>query len=285
MIELRTCAARSPRAPGEWGIRIVFVFDEFDRVPRKTAKPFTDLIKALSDYATPSTVILVGVSETVDDIISDHASIHRALIQVPMPRMKPDELRDILKKAEAALTVTFDERAASRIVQMSQGLPHYTHLVGQTAVRCACDDRTRHVGREHVNKAFIQAVNNAYQSIQTSYSNATHSAHPDALYRQVLLACAMAAYSAKDDQGLFQAVHLVEPLSIVLAKTVQISTFNKHLTEFCEDKNRGHALERKGQQRSYRYRFVDPLMPPYVIMKGLSSRLLTDDQLRDLEEG
>jgi len=262
----------------------VFIFDEFDRFRRGKAKPFTDLVKVLSDYAIESTVILVGVSETIDELIEDHASIARALIQVPMPRMKQEELQDILNKAQQALSVRFDNAASDRIVRMSQGLPHYTHLVGQNAVRCACEDLTRIVGPQHVNRAFIKAVQNAYQSVRTKYTNATHSAHPDALYRQVLLACAVAAYSARDDQGFFQAVQVVAPLSKVLGKSVAISTFNKHLTEFCVDDKRGHVLERRGEARSYRYRFHDPLVPPYVIMKGVSSNLVTEEQLTEMIE-
>ena len=175
----------------------------------------------------------------------------------------------------------FHNEAADRIVRMSQGLPHYTHLVGQNAVRRACEDRTRSIVLEHVNRGFIKAMQSAHQSVRTTYTDATHSAHPDALYRQVLLACAVAAYSAQDDQGFFQAVQVVEPLSNCLGKPVVISTFNKHLADFCEDK-RGHVLERRGEQRSYRYRFRDPLMPPYVIMKGVSSNIVTEVHVAEM---
>ncbi len=262
----------------------VFVFDEFDRIPRKNAQPFTDLIKVLSDYAIDSTVILVGVSETIDELIEDHASIRRALIQVPMPRMRADELRDILRKAQEALSMRFDDVATNDIVRMSQGLPHYTHLIGQNAVRSACKDLSRIIGPLHVSCAFKEAVLNAYQSVKSTYTNATHSAHAEARYRQILLACAVAAYSAREDQGFFQAVQVVEPLSKILDKTVKISNFNKHLAEFCKDDRQRHVLERRGEARSYRYRFRDPLMPPYVIMEGVSSSLVTQEQLAEMIE-
>jgi len=257
----------------------VFIFDEFDRIEKEQTKPFTDLIKCLSDYAIDSTVVIVGVSETVTDLIEDHASMVRSIIQVHMPRMNPKELNDILEKAEAALNVKFNSIAAARIVQISQGLPHYTHLVGQNSVRSACADRTRLISPEHVNTGCMKAVNHAHQSVRTGYQNATHSSHPDALYGQVLLACAIAAFTAQDDQGYFQAVHVVQPLSTILGREVQISTFNKHLTEFSDDEKRGLVLERKGQQRSYRYRFRDPLMPPFVIMKGVSTGAVSEETL------
>lgn len=257
----------------------VWVFDEFDRLRKKEARPFTDLMKALSDFAVDATIILVGVAETVEELVADHASIGRAIIQVPMPRMKPEELNEILKKAEAALGMRFEHAASERIVRMSQGLPHYTHLVGQNAVRSACDEQTRLIRLEDVRRGFHRAVQNATQSIKSSYSTATHSAHPDALYCHVLLGCAIAAYAVRDDQGFFQAVHVADPLSAILGKPVQIATFNKHLAEFSDTAKQRHVLERRGQQRSYRYRFHDPLMPPYVIMKGLAAELVTEEQV------
>mgnify|MGYP003880377757 CR=1 FL=1 len=54
----------------------VFVIDEFDRLPRRHAAQFTDLIKTLSDSAVPSTLILVGVAETVEGLIKDLSLIH-----------------------------------------------------------------------------------------------------------------------------------------------------------------------------------------------------------------
>lgn len=258
----------------------VFIFDEFDRLGPGATTPFTDLIKTLSDYAIDATVIIVGVAETVEELIRDHASIERAIIQVPMPRMTLAELRDILRNAEEFLSVEFEAGASDRIVRMCQGLPHYTHLVGLHAVRHACSRLSPLIAMQDANGGFVTAVQHAHQSIRTAYSSATHSSHPDALYRQVLLACAIAAYAADEDrQGFFQAASVTQPLSMILGKDVQVSTFNKHLAEFCDDANRGGILERRGQPRLYRYRFTNPLMPPYVIMSGISTGLVTDEQL------
>lgn len=257
----------------------VFVFDEFDRISRSATWPFTDLIKSLSDYSVDSTIVLVGVADTVDELVEDHNSIVRAVVQVPMPRMTPEELSEIIQKAEAALEIKFADDASSRIVRMSQGLPHYTHLVGQNAARRACQDLSRRVETSHVNDGFIQAVRSANQSVRSVYETAIHSAHPDALYAQVLLACALAAYSSDDSLGYFQASQVAGPLGEILGKNVMISTFNRHLTEFCDKANRGRVLERKGKARSYRYRFCDPLLPPFILMKGIADKVIGEDSI------
>jgi hypothetical protein len=115
----------------------VYIVDEFDKAGREVSKQFTELIKTLSDLAVDCTIILVGVAETVDNLIIDHASINRAVIQVRLDRMKPTELMIILQNAEKVLETKFSDDATNLIVHISQGLPHYTHLVGLNAVRSA----------------------------------------------------------------------------------------------------------------------------------------------------
>jgi hypothetical protein len=260
----------------------VFVVDEFDRLPRKHASQFTDLIKALSDGAVDTTVMLVGVAETVEGLVKDHASIPRALVQINLKPMPPKDLREILENAEKKLGIVFEQAAGERIAVMSQGRPHYTHLVGQLSVRIACDRLSGVIAMDDVTKGFNEAVKGADHTISTIYEDATYSGHADALWKPVLLACAIAASRESDPLGYFSPTAVLEPLTSILDREsdVQISTFNGHLAEFCEDK-RG-VLSRTGRPRAYRYRFRDPLVPPYVLMKGVADALIKADTLASL---
>lgn len=259
----------------------VFIFDEFDRVAKEETSSFTDLIKVLTDYSVPGTVILVGVSDTVGGLIEDHGSIGRALIQIQLPRMTEKELEDILDKGEKNLSIKFEKIAKKRIVHLSQGLPHYTHLVGLHSVRIACDKLSREISVENVNDGFLKAVNQAEQSVRDQYSTATLSAHKEALYEPVLLACAIVASKTGDSSGYFQASSVTAPLSKILDRSVEISTFNRHINEFCENK-RGPVFERSGQPRGYRFRFRNPLLVPYVYMKSFAKNIISNDLLEEL---
>src|ERR1017187_10231643 len=180
----------------------VFIIDEFDRASDEASRAITDLIKTLSDFGIDSTVVLVGVSDTIDRLISDHASIVRAILQIFMRRMTPEELKIILTNAENALTVKFSDEASSLTVHISQGLPHYTHLIGLNAVRVAvATNFSRRIERGDVFKALEEATKQAEQTAREKHSKATHSSHKDALYRQVLLACAVAV--ARSDNALW----------------------------------------------------------------------------------
>jgi len=259
--------------------RSVVIFDEFDRGSAELRTAFTDTIKALSDYAVDSTVIIVGVSDTVDHLIRDHASIVRAVIQIQLPRMNERELSQILENGEKALKIKFDAAAASLVVRMSQGLPHYTHLIGLHATRHAVDRLSRLVLLEDVHKSFDKAIKQAVQSIQEKYLRSIRSAHKDALYDKVILACAAASSAAKDALGYFHPTDAVVPLASILKReNVIIATFQKHMNEFCE-KERGPILERSGVPRAYKYRFHDPLLPPFIFMTAIANGTTTVEEI------
>lgn len=256
----------------------VFIVDEFDRAAHEASTQFTDLIKTFSDFAVDCTIILVGVSDTIDGLVEDHASITRTLVQILLPRMEVKELRQILENAEKALSVEFSDEAASLIVNISQGLPHYTHLLGLHAVRFSARSFSARIEKTAVFEALKEAVKQAQQTVTDKYLKATHSAHKEALYRQVLLACALAAARSHDPLGYFNPGAVADPLEKIVDKEVQIATFSNHLSEFCKGK-RGEILERIGQERAYRFRFRDPMLPPFVFMDAIATGLVSSEKL------
>lgn len=272
--DVRRVVSRIPGGP-------VFIVDEFDRAADEASREFTDLIKALSDFGVDCTVIVVGVSDTVDELVADHASITRALVQILLPRMEIKELRQILENAEKALSIEFSPEAATLIVTVSQGLPHYTHLLGLHSVRISAKSYSGYIEKSAVFDALKEAVKQAQQTVTEEHSKATHSAHKDALYKQVLLACALAAAKSHDALGYFTPGSVVEPLESILDRRVQIATFNSHLSQFCESK-RGEVLERTGHERSYRFRFRDPLLVPFVFMDAIAAGLVNSEKLSTL---
>ncbi len=58
----------------------IITIDEFDRIEDRDVKvKMADTIKTLSDNATRTTLILVGVADSVDELIGEHQSIERAM--------------------------------------------------------------------------------------------------------------------------------------------------------------------------------------------------------------
>jgi hypothetical protein len=72
-----------------------------------------------------------------------------------------------------------------------------------------------------------------------------------------------------DEFGYFAATDVCAPMRAIMKKNYDIPSFARHLGSFCK-KQRGSVLKRIGIKRRFRYRFTDPLMQPFVIMKGLA---------------
>ncbi len=250
---------------------VLIIFDEFDRIEdRSTQTLVADTIKALSDFGVGASLLLIGVAESISELIEGHLSIERALVQIPMPRMTDEEIDQIFEKGMARLSMTMDESAKSHLRSLSQGLPYIAHLLALNTARRAIVRGSATVVREDADGGIVDSLDQWQESIKTDYYYATKSPQPGNIYRQVLLACAMADV---DEMGYFTAAAVRSPLSRIAGRVLDIPNFARHLKEFSED-GRGGIITRTGTARKLRYRFVNPLMRPYVIMRGHAEKLI-----------
>jgi hypothetical protein len=150
-------------------IIVVGAFDKLQDTPRRL---FADLVKMLSDHAVRATLVLVGVADSVEQLIAEHHSVERSLVQVRLPRMPPDETDNILQTGFGKLGMTITTPAAHRISKLAQGLPHYAHLLGLHAARVAIDGHRVVVSALIVDAAIDRAIAGSQQSIRSDYERA-----------------------------------------------------------------------------------------------------------------
>ncbi|MBP1314370.1 Cdc6-like AAA superfamily ATPase [Herbaspirillum sp. 1173] len=252
----------------------IIVLDEFDRILDKSVTTqVADTIKSLSDYSTNATVIIVGVAEDVSSLILGHNSITRSLIQVQMPRMSTDELSEIILTRFKRCGVKTDEDAVWKMVFLSRGLPYYTHLLAMHSARYCIEKKSLFVGHDDVDQAIGRSLSELDQSIKERYHTAVKSQRGETLYASVLLACAL---TPPDELGQFQQSAVASSLNrLIPGKNYLPSTYALHMNSFCEEE-RGCVLQRFGSSRNFRYRFADPMMQPFVILKGLDEGRLND---------
>ncbi len=153
---------------------------------------------------------------------------------------------------------------SAAITVLSQGLPHYTHLLTQLAAQAALAERRAEITVRDVDSAVARAIDRAQQSVTEAYYRAT-SGDGDAR-RRVLLACALAE---EDDFGFFSADDLGEPLGRLGAEGGE--SLEQDLLALAKTEA---VLQRRQESGADRYRFVNPLLQPYVVMRGLSEGLL-----------
>lgn len=255
----------------------VVIFDEYDRVPRSSpiSAMLADTIKSLSDHAVDATIIIVGVADSIDELISEHVSIGRAITQIQLSRMFEGELLSILEIGFQRAEMQIEFEARREIAALSQGLPHVVHELGRLAGYSALESGRLEATKDDVETAIRQAIKDAEQTIGAAYAAAVFSAHQNNIYQQILLAAALAR---PRDLGYFSAGDLRDPLFAIFHKEYGIDGYIRHLNSFC-DAARGHVLIRKGEQRRYRFRFADPVMQPFTIMKGIADGLISKEEV------
>lgn len=245
--------------------------DEFDRITNSDARRLlADTLKGLSDHAVQATVIIIGVADDVDQLLGEHESIGRNLVQVPMQRMSVDEREQIVKRGLANCGMTIETSAMNWITSLSQGLPYYVHQLTQEAALVAVRARRLNVLFDDISTAISEAVAQADRKHSSAYELATYSRKAGAIYPQVLLAAALAD---TNELGYFAPADVRAPLKRLTGMDYDTKSFNSHIRALCT-KERGRVFQERGGRFLHRYKFIDSLFAPYVIMRSVTDGLL-----------
>lgn len=257
---------------------VVVIFDEFDVLgDDSVGEDFANLMKAMSDKRLRAHIAVVGVAEDVNAILAGHRSVGRGLHQIKMPRLKPAELDTILVNGFKTLDMTYPPELAARVVRLSQRLPHYTHLLGKELARRAILGERSHVEMEDWDQALISTLAKAEQQVIDLYADATTTAKKS-MFPELLLACALAT---KDQQGFMRPVDVGTALNEITGTKYAMAAYTGNLAKLALDE-RGPALQvRVFADNRKRYRFANPLLQPYVLLKAVSEDRVPMERIRD----
>ncbi|PNG25526.1 AAA family ATPase [Methylocella silvestris] len=251
----------------------IIVIDEYNLIKDKdSSHNMAETIKAVSDAGLNVTIVIVGISDTVEDLIEGHASISRCCEEILMPRMDSVEMQALLESRTSKLGMKIIGDAKWKIINLSKGLPAFCHGLGRGAVLSAIDSKRLSVGEVDVDSSISALLSSSQNTLKKDYETAIRSNQAKARFRQILTACALAK---TDESGYFTAKQVQAPLTSILKKSIGIDGFNPNLKELASDK-RGDVLQQIGSERIYRYRFSNPAMQPFVIMKGIQDGLLDE---------
>ncbi len=255
----------------------IIVLDEFDRIEDQKCKSLiSDIIKNLSDYTANCTVVIVGVAKSVTELISNHASVERALVQVHMRRLSRHELADIVTLRLLRLGMAIEDAALWRITFFSFGLPFYTHSLGKHASLRAIAEKRKKIIEADVFNAMQDCLSDVDYSVKESYVRGTEKIYRKKnVFAEVLAACSLTEI---DSLGQFSAVAVEKPFSEIVGERTKSSSFGFHLNELSRPE-RGLILDKSGERRTYKFQFRNPLMQPYIIMRSIQENLITRDLL------
>ncbi|MCP2081028.1 UNVERIFIED_ORG: hypothetical protein J2W74_002214 [Methylorubrum zatmanii] len=255
---------------GEGALPIIII-DEYQQFKdAQGATHFAETIKGVSDANLKATIIVVGVGDSVNELVGGHSSITRCCEEVLMPRMHGDEIQDLLFVRISQLGMTMVGDAKWKIVGLAKGLPAFAHALGKSAVFSAIERRSMTVTEADVDKGIASTVASSKQTLKTIYEDATNSNQEHAKFKQLITACAM---TKPDASGWFTPKDVETPFTNIIGRHRRVDHFNANLKDFASAK-RGRILQMKGGERSHRFRFADSAMQPYVLMKGIEAGLI-----------
>ena len=262
--------------------RLVVMIDEFDQLSGnpETVRLVANTIKTLSDRRASVTLMLVGVADTVSQLVSEHESVERNLVQIHMPRMSDGEIGLIIREGLSDLGITIPEQLLPHICSLAQGLPASAHRIGLQLAYRMIETRGFVVTREDIDAALDAAIDRMPQSHFMDWQEATQGTPGASLFENVLIASALAP---RNEQGWFQGNDILEPLRVLTDNAQhQPLAYSQHLHRLSTQ--RGKVLDRSKAKGRWQFRFRNPSFQSYVIMRGLSSGRLKDSALDRFKE-
>lgn len=170
------------------------VIDEFDQIAcDKERQKFGMLIKNMGDQGCATKFIFTGIGDSLMSLIGGHKSSERQIHQTKLDNLSWDGREDIILKAFNEFGVTIDKDTRLKISGLSDGYPHYVHLMCEKILQGAYAKQTpiTSVSKELFLEGLSEAVNSVSETLKRDYVMATEGR--DDIYHHLLWAMADSA--------------------------------------------------------------------------------------------
>jgi Cdc6-like AAA superfamily ATPase len=252
------------------GTHVLFVLDEYDRVTGEDVRnKLAELIKNLTDGNVAVTLLIVGVAETVNQLLGKHPSIQRSLVAVHLPLMTDRELERLIVAGSEAAGVVFPPEVRQRIIHLSKGLPYYGQLLSLHTARNGLSRGSQTVDVDDLANAVDRCVAEAERTVIDAYARAVGTDRRTS-FADVLF---LAAQCPADEYGVFHPAELTQVTVGPNAEPASLLSLQYPLSRLTEDE-RGNVLERISEAGGFRYRFRHQMMRQYVLMRQARERML-----------
>lgn len=153
----------------------VVVIDEFDAIPGdEDRNRFAALLKSLGDREIDLKFIFTGIGRSLEELLGAHQSAYRQLAAFEVHRLGWDARREIVTQAAQAFGLDVDNDINWRIAIVSDGFPHYVHLITEHMIWQAFDDETECevLGAHHYQLGLREAIEQINVELKRPYQKA-----------------------------------------------------------------------------------------------------------------
>lgn len=244
--------------------KFLFIFDEFDNIiDQTTRESFADLIKSFSDNVANTTIVLVGIADTIESLIGTHQSLERCLKQVKMPRMSTEESELIIESGLTSLEIEISDAIKKKIVEFSSGFPHYIHLLCKYGARDILENDAKIFDESYLQIAISKGIDNTNEQLISAYKKAIVGSSNTIKWQNVLFACAKCPV---DEFNCFSLSDIMEQYNLINNTKLKAGSIAYNLKQICLEE-RGAILDKIGQGLNTRYRFSNPMMRAFIKLK------------------
>jgi hypothetical protein len=148
----------------------VFIIDEFDQLKSKLEQAkFAAYVKEIGDRNLRGKFIFCGIGEAIDTFFASHESAYRQFHTVKLERLVWEPRFEIIMTAAEALGITVDETTKIRIARVSDGFPHFIHLICEKLFWAVYEDHK--TGMRVTARNFEKSINDAVSVIEPHLKN------------------------------------------------------------------------------------------------------------------
>jgi type II secretory pathway predicted ATPase ExeA len=109
---------------------VLVMIDEFDRLSDAEAKrDMTELLKTTSDLSVRVSFVLIGVAESIDELLDMHPSLMRTIVAIPLPLLPDTDIGALLDKGCNDLRLAITQPARDALLMLAQGSPYIGQLL------------------------------------------------------------------------------------------------------------------------------------------------------------
>lgn len=252
-----------PRA----GYDVLFL-DNFENVrsqPHRddVTRDIAQFMKSCADHEGLKVVVAGIPAESERLLLLDEATSRRTA-ELEVPRMRDEELDEILRKGESILQIAFDADCRVTIIRYSDGFPYYTHLLALHASRSALADGSARVMMDHFDSALGEVLEDADLSLRRAYTEAAETSGEIKVRKSIMMALA----NQEKTELTFREIRLAfQKLHPRYVKLDSLNFINVGLGDLV---GKYGVLQSRGTPKSPNrtYRFANPLMRSYVLLRN-----------------
>ncbi len=240
------------------------VIDEFDSIENEgTKQMMADTIKTFSDNSPYVTILIIGISESVNELIGNHPSLERCVKQIHVPLMSITESSELIERSMEILKMKIDTEIKDKIIEYSSGFPHYIHLLCKYAAVYATENDSEIVENKHFDYAVLESIKNSSHSLRAAYKKAVASAKEKNKFENVIFASILADEQTDNN---FTPEDVLKNYNKITNEKLKKESLYYNLGMLCKQE-RGFILKKAGSARNRKYEFNNPLMKAFVKLK------------------